>query len=384
MDENEKRRERDARREREGRREGRGDGRAAAARNQPNGSGSGAAPWLVVIALVAFIGGMLLSPWFEQQVRPRLPFLPQEANLSTVFARLDRQEASISRLEGRVARLEQTGVGSAPPQIADQSGSAPPRAQPALNDAMPAEGASASADRFGRLETRVDALDRQQTQTLSRVDNLSAEVAGLTVRVEDARGETNTRVRQAERLARDARSVLLIGRARSALEAAEPLGGLEPSLRAALGPQADDDLDQLSAGMRTLSSPADLRRRFEALKPSLLAEAGAESAADRNWWQNFVAGLSDIFTIRRSGTVDDGDTNEQIVDRISAELSQGDIAGAVAEYMRLPEGVRARGTRWLRDAVNYDRTEGAIERLESRLVGEETPAPPSSSDDSEG
>ncbi|MGB3722030.1 MAG: hypothetical protein WA979_04340, partial [Pacificimonas sp.] len=181
-------------------------------------------PWVLVVALLSFSAGMIMNPWFEREVRTRLPGVAQEADLGAVSARLEQQQSNLTQLDTRVAALEQRPAPLA--GSVDTSGAAPIPAPaqnddepPALNDPVaPALAANLASDRVARVESRVDAMDRQQAAISGRVDNLSAEVAGLTVRVEDSRGEATSRMAEAERMASGARAVLLLGRARAAFE----------------------------------------------------------------------------------------------------------------------------------------------------------------------
>ena len=331
-------------------------------RREEPARGAGIAAWAVSLLLVAFILGMLLSPWFERQVRPRLPFAAvQGTDLGAVNARLDQQERAISLLEGRLARVETRPSGGTVTSTGDTVDDEAPRA---LND--PDRLGLARSESMGGIEARVDALDRQQTTLGSRVDNLSAEVAGLTVRVEDSRGEVANRAQQAQEIAKSARAVLLIGQARAAFEGGRPLGETEAALRNLLGPDADPDVNQLSDGLRTLAGPDDLEQRFDELEPRLLEAAPA--AEPQSAWDRFVASLADLFQVRRKDELDESRANEAILDRIARELGRRDIAAAVADYQRLPEVVQRRGARWERDAVRYVQTERALDRLEASVA----------------
>ena len=342
-------------------------------------------PWMIALLLLAFIIGMIGSPWFERQVRPRLPFVAQESDLGAINARLEAQQDELTRLETRIAALEQRPQPAVlPPGGTAALAGADPAAegQPALNDpVLPELTAGLATERLGRVQNRVDALDRQQTLLGNRVDNLSAEVAGLTVRVEDTRGETSSRVEQAERLAREARAVVLLSRARSAFETGQPVDNMAPALRAAFGPDSDEDVDRLVAGMRDIAGPGELQTRFAALRPTLLGAADAEADAQLSWWQRILKDLGSIFTIRRSGEERANDANEQIVEAVSNALDEGNVAAAVSTYARLPEPVRAEGQRWFRDALRYARTKSLLDRLETRAViadapGAVAPLPP--------
>lgn len=338
----------------------------------PPSRGRGLFAWFIAVAALAFAAGLIANPWFEREVRTRLPGSLQEADLGSISARLDRQAGELVQLDTRVSALEQrpviaptTSDSPAPAQRAVPR--ANPDAPPALNDpVLPQIAATIATDRLARVESRVDALDRDQTSLSGRVDNLSAEVAGLTVRVEDARGETANRVAEAERLAESARAVLLLGRARAAFESGEALGPLSPALQTALPDDAAEDVDRLTAGMRTLVAADILRARFARLRPTLTGAAADEEAGD--FWNRVVGGLSDIFTIRRSGAEDPRAGNAEIVERIAVALEEGDIQLAAAEYGRLPEEVQQLGARWYRDALNYAQTATALARLEARVV----------------
>jgi|TARA_R100000501_G_scaffold4652_1_gene9944 hypothetical protein len=335
--------------------------------------GRAALPWFMVIALLFFSLGMIANPWFEREVRSRLPWVGQEADLGSVSARLNSQDSEIAQLETRVASLERRAP---PSDEEDDGGSQAERSGTregprALNDpVLPQLSASLNTDRIVRIESRIEAVNREQSALDGRVDNLSAEVAGLTVRVQDSRGEAASRMAEAERLAGDARAVLLLGRARTLFDSAEPLGVVGPALQAALDPSAGEMIDQLAAGMRELVGPEQLRRRFERLKPALLGSA--EEASSQSFWERTKASIADIFTIRRSGAEDPGTENERIVARISESLDQGDIETAVRAFATLPESVRQQGARWWIDAANYVRTEQLLDRLESRIVSPPT------------
>ncbi|MBV7255361.1 hypothetical protein KCG44_01040 [Pacificimonas sp. WHA3] len=336
-------------------------------------------PWLIVVALLFLLLGMIANPWFEREVRTRLPWVEQEADMGSVSARLTQQDSNMEQLETRIAALEQRPV-AAPQALAPlplPSGTASAAdTPPALNDpVLPNIAANLATDRLARVESRVESIDREQTALGGRVNNLSAEVAGLTVRVEDSRGEAAGQMAAAERLAGDARAVLLLGRARAAFESSEPLGAIGPALQAALPAEAGDDIDQLATGMRQLVSPQQLRNRFADLKPALLG-AGQEEVTGGPW-DRFVSMLADIFTVRRSGAETDEDNMEATVERISSALGQGNIAAAVDAYARLPASARRQGNRWFADASNHVRTETVLGRLEARVVETQPAAAPS-------
>ncbi len=339
---------------------GRGDGR-----------GSGMAAWLIILLLVAFIGGMLLSPWFENEVRPRLPFITAERAEDALTARLDQQERAIELLEGRIAAVEQRPEApSLPSVIADTN------EQPALNDPVPAEAAAELATgQLAGLSTRVDALDRQQTQIGSRVDNLSAEVAGLTVRVQDTRGEAAGQVERAERLAREARSVILVAQARRAFEQGQPLGPVEPALRTALGPDSSEQIDRLVAGMRGLVRPPALADRFARLAPQLIDPARGQ-AGEESWWSSFTSGVASIFEVRRAQDEPNAERTEDVVARVETLIRAGNVDGALAAFRSLPDAVQQRGQRWARDAQRYLQTESVLAQLEAQVVGEGSAAAP--------
>ncbi|MGB7406815.1 MAG: hypothetical protein WA906_14100, partial [Pacificimonas sp.] len=64
-------------------------------------------PWLIAVAAIFFAVGLIANPWFEREVRTRLPWVAQEADLGSISARLDRQDAEIEAVRTRVAALEQ-------------------------------------------------------------------------------------------------------------------------------------------------------------------------------------------------------------------------------------------------------------------------------------
>ena len=102
------------------------------------------------------------------------------------------------------------------------------------------------------------------------------------------------------------------------------------------------------------------------LAPQLLDSSAAEG--EEGWWQSFTGGLADIFQVRRADTDSSAERAEDIVAEVEEEIEAGDVEGAVAAYLRLPDDIQRRGARWLRDAQRYMQTENLLARLEARVV----------------
>jgi hypothetical protein len=326
-------------------------------------------PWLTVGALILFIAGLLLSPWFEENVRTRLPGPLQRADVDSVAADVQRQSRELAALTGRVEALE------ARPVVAPRA-PVPSGERPALNDPAAiaaATGRGAAAEDIARLEARVDALDRRQAQFGQRVDNLSAEVAGLNVKLDNVGSDAAASIEKAARSAESARGVLLVSATRRALEQGESLVMLVPALRARFGKEHQDAVEALVKNGREVPTLLALRESFAGISPAM--RSAARDRLQLSWWEKFKASLSDIVEVRRSGEPSARDAEAARLNEISARLARGDVDGALATYRRLPPEAQRVARDWRLDAESYAAAFGALRELEAAVLAPDAGAP---------
>jgi hypothetical protein len=322
--------------------------------------------WLLAGALATFVAGLLFSPWFEQNVRTRLPGALQTPDVGAVAASVSEQQSALAALTARVDALEARPVG-----LPAADGSAPP-----LNDPAAIAGVAGGGDveRVARIESRVDAIDRSQTQVAQRVDNLSAEVAGLNVKVANVGSEATQSIEAATASAEAARRVLLVGSVRRALDRGESVAVLAPALRRQFGTEHSGAVERLIAGTPATPTLAALLRGFAALTPRLVAEP---AAARDSWWQRFKASIAGVAELRRSDSADARHANALRITEAEGRLRRGDVAGALTLLSRLPRQTQAIAAPWRREAERYVAAQSAIEELEAAvLLGDAAPVTP--------
>ncbi|MFD0848320.1 COG4223 family protein [Sphingosinicella xenopeptidilytica] len=326
-----------------------------------------AVPWVLVAGLVLFAAGLLLSPWFETNVRTRLPGALQRPDVESLAVRVEREAGTITALEARVAALETRPATSAP--LGDAATT--PRA---LNDPVPlALGGGPSAERLARLEARIEALDRGQAQASTRLDNVSAELAGINVKIEQVGGNAARSIEAAAASAEKARGVLLVTAARRAAEQGQSLAVLAPALRRHFAAADADAVERLLTASPGAPTLAVLRRRFAQIRPQL-AESAEPEQADTLWTQ-FKAGVASLVQVREKGAAAAQTANEARLADMATRLSQGDVAGALLAMQRLPARTQQLARQWRISAEAYANSYGALQQLEASVLLEDTDLP---------
>ncbi|BBE33732.1 COG4223 family protein [Sphingosinicella microcystinivorans] len=324
-------------------------------------------PWVLVAGLLLFAAGLLLSPWFETNIRTRLPGALQRPDVESIAARVEREAGAITQLEARVTALETRP--SAPAPMVDGAGT-----PPALNDPMPlALGTGPGSERLARLEARIEALDRGQAQASTRLDNVSAELAGLNVKIEQVGGNAARSIEAAAASAEKARGVLLVTAARRAAEQGQSLAVLAPALRRHFAAADADAVERLLTASPDAPTLAVLRSRFEQIRPQL-AESAAPEKAD-SLWSQFKAGVASLVQVREKGASATQTANEARLADMATRLSQGDVAGALLAMQRLPARTQQLARQWRISAEAYANSYGALQQLEASVLLEDTDLP---------
>lgn len=322
-------------------------------------------PWVVAAGLLLFAAGLLLSPWFETNVRTRLPGALQRPDVESLAARVEREAGAITAIEARVTALE-----TRPAAALGDTGATPP----ALNDPQPlALGTGPNAERLARLEARIEALDRGQAQSSTRLDNMSAELAGINVKIEQVGGNAARSIEAAAASAEKARGVLLVTAARRAAEQGQSLAVLAPALRRHFAAADADAVERLLTASPGAPTLAVLRRRFEQIRPEL-AES-AEPDRSETLWEQFKAGVASLVQVREKGAAATRTANEARLADMATRLSQGDVAGALLAMQRLPARTQQRARQWRISAEAYANTYGALQQLEASVLLEDTDLP---------
>lgn len=260
-------------------------------------------PWLVTLAFFAFLLGMLASPWFEREVRSRLPFGfgTQAVNVTPPPTVAFPQNAVVER---RLRSLEQRPVTSETDATAEKD----------------------QEQRIAALETRFEALDSRSTVALANA----------------ARAE----------------GMLLALAARRAVDTGQPLGVIEGMLRERFGGTQPQAVASLIAASQKPVTLAQLQAGLQTLEPQLEKASRGDS-----WWTELRNDLSRLIIIKHENAPI-VEPVEQLKDA-RQRLMVGDVAGALWQIHRLPEQSRQKAGGWIVAARRYLAARQALDSLET-------------------
>ena len=264
-------------------------------------------PWLIAALALALAVGLLTSPWFDRNIRSRLP-------------------------------------GATPPATTEV---APPQARADTIDTRSFEPAAADAPRAdAALATAVAQLSVE-----TRLAALQAEIAEL-------RARSDSSIAAAAQGADRAQTALLVGALRRAVDGGRRFDAYEPALRARFGISHSNEVAALLAfGRRPITA--------EALATALAARAPTierAQAEGRSWWASLKTGLAGVVAVRRA---DAAATDPQAQLRAaSARAAAGDVEGALRLAGALPASSRAALSTWTVDARRQAAAAQALTALE--------------------
>jgi hypothetical protein len=312
-------------------------------------------------------------------------------DLAPVTRRIETLDQARAALETRIAALEQrpvpTGGGApaaapaAPPvdlapirteidalKTAVEAVAAAQTARPATPPA-PAAPAIDMGDVDRRIAAAVSPQSNRIAEIAGSVQMLQAEVkaaaaAGATV------GEKVAALEAARTEAGDAgrRAALVVGLGalRAAVDRGQPYAA-ELKAAQALGLPAPASEALAPHAERGLATTGALAQRFSALSPALM-RAAPGPAAEGTLLERLTASAQSLVRIRPVGEAA-GDDVPTVIARVEAKLRRGDLAGALSDFDRLPEPVRALGADWAAEARARAAAETSLRRLSAEAAG---------------
>lgn len=217
------------------------------------------------------------------------------------------------------------------------------------------------------LSNRLAAVDTAVKSLLGRVADLDKRLDALAAATREAASAPPVAGTpdQAVRVA------FLATALRGAVERGEPFAAELAALKTLASNKAS--LAPLEAFATTgVPSANALSHELSALVPALLAAAtppqGDASLMDR-------VGMKQLIRIRRVGDTP-GDDPVSVIARIEVKAAHDDIVGALAEFAKLPENVRAPAAAWIKKATQRIAAVAATRQLTAdALAGLATPAP---------
>jgi hypothetical protein len=285
-------------------------------------------PWSLAGALLLFAGGMIANPWFEANVRARLPFATAE----------QPADDAMSVLAARLAALETK------PETTAEDGDEAKKA--------PAE------ERLARTEARVETSTDLLAREADRIDRLTADVAAMQALLEADRARGEAAVGAVTAAADRSEAMLAVMLARRAVDDGRALGAVEAPLRRAFEARYPDAVRDVARLGEAPVSISRLRRDLAALGPL----EGDQPGTGQSWWG--------VFAARVKRLVRPADTLPGPAPRSAADmaLARGDVAEAAEALRQLPAPRPAAVNRWLATADRLSQGEAALRQLETAAL----------------
>jgi hypothetical protein len=316
--------------------------------------------WWLSAVLIAFSGGMIANPWFETQVRSRLPASLRGTTALAPEGSNAKLSAQIATLENRMSAVEERPGATLPGDVAARIA-----AIEANNVAGTAGAAATSADiapldqRLATVEGRIAGAEAAAQGAATSAQNLQASMVGLDGRVAAAQAKSD---RDGLTLRALAASLAL----RPTIEQGRPLGQLDDTVALLVGANAPDmiTLRRIERGGPTLSG---LRQSFRALRPALGADT---EQASGDVIDKALIQLKALVAVKPENGAGNptNRTPDAMLPLIDERLARGDIVGTIAAIRLLPASARNRANNWLTQADAYVVTRAALGRLEAQTV----------------
>ncbi len=273
---------------------------------------------VLILMVVAFIGGAILTGWILSRYNP-----------------FD----SISEAE--------TGV------VTNSDGAATDTPDPAtaLANRIDADGSVLPA-----AAQKAEAAAPALTPELERA--LAARVADL----EDRLSRINVQAQAASGNAARAEGLLIAFAARRALDRGSPLGYIDPQLRLRFGDAQPKAVTTIVNASRQPVTLEELSAGLDEIGPSLTS-----GSADSGFWQDFKRELSELFVIRRQGTP--STAPQQRLIRAKRYVETGNVDAAIAEVEKLA-GIEKDedASEWMEKARRYNEARRALDVIETAAI----------------
>ncbi len=261
---------------------------------------------VLIIASVAFLGGVIGMGWFLVNYGPSLG----------IFS-ADETEAASPESSAAVAALERQ-----------------------LDDTEPGEPGAPVGETPDTAEIEADraTLARRVAQLEDRIDRIGTRAGAAAGNADRAEG------------------LLVAFAARRALDRGVALGYIEGLLRERFGRSAPEAVARVIAASQQPVTLDGLQSRLTALEPELIGIGEGES-----WWDATRREFSELFVLRQEGTP--SPAPRQRLQRARDKLAVGQVDTALAEVLRLPE--REAAEQWIADARRYIAARNALDRIET-------------------
>jgi len=273
---------------------------------------------VLVLMVVAFIGGAILTGWILSR------YNPFDSTPETEVAAVDDRQGIQGEPDPATALAERI----------DADGSVlPPAARSA--DSVPARTLSPDVERA--LEVRLADLEDR----LSRINVQAQAASGNAARAE---------------------GLLIAFAARRALDRGSPLGYIDPQLRLRFGDAQPKAVTTIINASRRPVTLEELASGLDEVGPALTTGSSGDG-----FWSDFKRELSDLFVIRRQGTPSPAPQRRLV--RAKRYVETGNVEAAIAEIEKLP-GVEQDedSMKWMERARRYNEARRALDVIETAAI----------------
>lgn len=273
---------------------------------------------VLILMIVAFIGGVILTGWILSRYNP--------------FDSASDTEA--------------TAVATG-----DGAGTKPDPAT-ALANRIDADGSV--------LPAPTQSTDAEKTTTLT--PDLERALAVRVADLEDRLSRINVQAQAASGNAARAEGLLIAFAARRALDRGSPLGYIDPQLRLRFGDAQPKAVTTIINASRQPVTLEELASGLNEIGPSLMTGSSGEG-----FWSDFQRELSELFVIRRQGTP--SPAPQQRLIRAKRYVETGNVDAAIAEVEKLA-GVEKDedALQWLNKARRYNEARRALDVIETAAI----------------
>lgn len=275
---------------------------------------------VLVLMVVAFVGGAILTGWIFSRYNP-FDSEPETAAV-TAGSAADQANAVVDPAAALAQRIDADGTVLPPPPVKP----------------VPTEIPVATTAKQRALAVRVADLEDR----LSRINVQAQAASGNAARAE---------------------GLLIAFAARRALDRGSPLGYIESQLRLRFGDAQPKAVTTIINASREPVTLEELATGLDDIGPTLTS-----GSSGKGFWTDLKQEMSELFVIRRDGTP--SPVPQQRLIRAKRYVENGNVDAAIAEIDKMPGSTNADelAGQWMEKARRYNEARRALDVIETAAI----------------
>ncbi|MEP3225555.1 MAG: mitofilin family membrane protein [Parasphingorhabdus sp.] len=275
---------------------------------------------VLVLMLVAFVGGAILAGWLFSRYNPFENDSP--AAVTAAGAAAGQDNIATDPATALANRIDADGTVLPPPPVKP----------------VPTEVPALTPDKERALAVRVADLEDR----LSRINVQAQAASGNAARAE---------------------GLLIAFAARRALDRGSPLGYIESQLRLRFGDAQPRAVTTIINASREPVTLEELATSLDDIGPSLTS-----GSTDAGFWEDIKREMSELFVIRRDGSP--SPVPQQRLIRAKRYVENGNVEAAIAEIEKLPgsDNDDDLTNQWMESARRYNEARRALDVIETAAI----------------